>query len=190
MMKRLAAAASAAALAAAPAIAHPGHEQGGLAGGILHPLTGADHLVAMVLVGLWAGMMAGRARIVLPSAFLSAMLAGFAFGALSHAAAGGTVAEVLIVASLVALGGAVTLRLRGMLGISAALVALFGFAHGMAHGVEAPAGALAGFAGGFMIATALLHAFGLYLAKRIPTKLQRWVGAVGAGAALVIAGAS
>ena len=42
--------------AAQPALAHPGHE----ASGFLHPFTGIDHLLAMVGVGLWAGMLAVR----------------------------------------------------------------------------------------------------------------------------------
>lgn len=47
---------TAAALLLAPALAfaHPGHGDNGLVAGISHPLSGIDHLLAMVAVGLWA----------------------------------------------------------------------------------------------------------------------------------------
>jgi urease accessory protein len=158
-------------------------------GGVLHPLTGADHMLAMLMVGLWAGMVAGRAMWVLPLAFLSAMLAGFTYGAIAHT--GGMGVEMLIILSLLALGTAVVLKLRAPIALAAGAVGLFGFAHGMAHGLEAPAGQAAlGFAGGFLIATALLHGLGLLLARHVPVRWARAIGAVGAGLGLVLASAA
>ena len=46
--------------AAGPALAHPGHE----ASGFLHPFTGLDHMLAMVGVGLWAALLAGRKPVI------------------------------------------------------------------------------------------------------------------------------
>ncbi|MFT3964662.1 MAG: HupE/UreJ family protein [Sphingobium sp.] len=174
-------------LPAVPALAHPGHEEGGFVSGLLHPLTGMDHLAAMLMVGLWAGLAAGRALWVLPAAFLSTMLAGFGYGALAHQ--GGSGAEMVIILSLLALGGAVAARLRAPLVLAAALAGLFGFAHGMAHGLESPGGQAAlGFAGGFLAATALLHVAGLALARHVPARWVRGLGLAGAGLGFLLAG--
>lgn len=65
------------AAAALPALAHPGH----IDDGFLHPLTGLDHILAMVGVGLWAALLAARkpsATLLLPAAFVVMMAAGAA----------------------------------------------------------------------------------------------------------------
>src|SRR4051794_20900209 len=63
--------------------AHPGHEGHELTwdftGGAVHPLSGWDHWLAMIAVGLWAAQQNGRARWAIPSAFVAAMLGGAAF---------------------------------------------------------------------------------------------------------------
>jgi len=84
------------------ALAHPGHGFG-LDAGVMHPLTGADHLLAMVGVGLWAAQQQGRARWALPLAFLTAMAAGFGFAV--------PVVEPMVMTSVILLGltGALTL---------------------------------------------------------------------------------
>src|SRR2546423_13386583 len=47
--------------AALPAAAHPGHGPiSGFVAGVQHPLSGMDHLLAMIAVGLWAGLSGGR----------------------------------------------------------------------------------------------------------------------------------
>ncbi|MET0363331.1 MAG: HupE/UreJ family protein [Sphingobium sp.] len=174
-------------LGSAPALAHPGHDESGLVAGLLHPLTGMDHLAAMLMIGLWAGLIAGRALWLLPAMFLSAMLAGFGYGVLAHGNGGG--AEVLIILSVLALGGAVALKLRAPLALAAGMAGLFGFAHGMAHGLESPGGQAAfTFAGGFLIATAALHGAGLALARRVPSGWVRGIGIAGAGLGLLLAG--
>ncbi len=145
-------------------------------------------MAAMLMVGLWAGLVAGRALWLLPAAFLSAMLAGFGYGALAHL--GGAGAEMLIILSLLALGTAVALKLRAPMALAAGVVALFGFAHGMAHGLESPGGqASLGFAGGFLVATALLHGAGLVLARSVPVRWAQATGIAGAGIGLLLAGA-
>lgn len=178
-----------AAVTASPALAHPGHDGFGLAAGILHPLTGIDHMAAMLMVGLWAGLIAGRATWVLPASFLAAMLGGFAYGIVAHV--GGMGVEIAVILSLVALGAAVVLKLRAPLALAGGAAGLFGFAHGMAHGLESPGGpASLGFAGGFLIATALLHGAGLLLVRHMPATWARAIGAVGAGVGLLLAGAA
>jgi urease accessory protein len=176
------------ALAPATAWAHPDHAgAGGLLAGLEHPLTGVDHLVAMLLVGLWAGLLAPKSprALALPATFLAAMLAGF----VTSAFVGGGFAEPIIVLSLVALGAAAALRLRAPMALATGVAALFGFAHGLAHGFETPGGAFpALFAVGFLASTGALHAFGLWLARVLPAPAMRVLGAAGAGLGLVLAG--
>src|SRR5215510_13941118 len=62
-----------------PALAHTGAGQAdSFASGIAHPLSGADHILAMMAVGLWGVLAGGRAIWVWPTAFVAMMLTGFA----------------------------------------------------------------------------------------------------------------
>jgi urease accessory protein len=56
------------ALAAFPALAHPGHgaEAFGFLSGFAHPFTGLDHLLAMLAVGLWSATTAKETLIKSP----------------------------------------------------------------------------------------------------------------------------
>lgn len=140
----------------------------------------------MVLVGVWAGLMAPdrRASLLLPAGFLAAMIAGFA----SSAVLGGALAEPLILLSLAVLGFAAAFRLRPRIELALAAAALFGFAHGMAHGFETPSGAFpALFALGFLACTAVLHGAGMMLARVLPGPLIRALGAICAAGALMLA---
>jgi len=149
-----------AALLATPAFAHTGH---GASGGFAHPFTGSDHLLAMVAVGLWAGLALKRAWFVWPAAFAGFMLLGFGW-----ATAGGAfpAAETVILASVVALGLAAGFDLKLPTVAGAAAVALFGAAHGYAHGLEHSGDAVS-FAAGFVVATIMLHLAGLGLAAAL-----------------------
>jgi len=164
----------------AAALAHPhGHDAGGFAAGLAHPVLGPDHLLAMVAAGLWAGAAGGRALWALPAAFLAAMLGA---GLLGAGGAEIALVEHLIIASVIVLGAAAALALRVPLPAGLALVAAFGAAHGWAHGVEGPGGA--GYAAGFVLATAALHGLGIVLGRLGPQAVR------GAGAAVVLAGAA
>src|SRR5258708_8197500 len=62
-----------------PACAHTGAGPGNsFSSGVAHPLNGADHLIAMTMVGLWSVFTGGRAVMVWPATFVAAMLGGFA----------------------------------------------------------------------------------------------------------------
>lgn len=89
-------------LALAPGLAqaHPGHGAG-FSAGVAHPLSGLDHLLAMLAVGLWAALLGGRARWALPAAFLGVMTLG---GALGLAGLRVAFAELVILSSVVGLG--------------------------------------------------------------------------------------
>lgn len=140
-------------LAPAPAFAH-----GFAGGGWLHPLTGPDHMLAMVLVGAWSAQLGGRALWAVPAAFVAAM----AVGAL--AALFGVVLpwiEIAIALSSVALGAAVMLARPVALPLAALATLAFGLAHGAAHGAEAPVAAGWSYIVGFLATTAGLHVAGL-----------------------------
>ncbi|WP_404477765.1 HupE/UreJ family protein [Novosphingobium sp. BL-52-GroH] len=187
-MKRIAALfAFAAAFVPGLASAHPGHGDTSFAAGLLHPLTGADHLAAMLLVGLGAAVFVRRSGWVLPATFLAALLAGFATCTWLPV----TFAEAGILASLVALGTATALWVRAPLPLAMFAIAVFGYAHGAAHGIETPEGAApALFAAGFLASSAVLHVGGYALARVLPVSALRGIGAGSAGLGLLLAGLS
>lgn len=186
MTKRIlrAGATLAAILVPAAASAHGGHDAAGLAAGLLHPFTGADHLLAMVLVGLWAGMLGGRAIWVVPTAFVGVLIAGAALGAQGVGLPG---VEQVIAASVFILGLLVAVQLRAPTPAAAALVGGFALFHGFAHGAEIPAEASGlAFGAGFVISTAALHLAGIGLGFALSSRRAlRLAGGAAAGAGLV-----
>lgn len=165
---------------AGPALAHSGHGDG-FAAGFSHPISGADHVLAMVAVGLWAALRGGAALYLWPAAFVVAMLAGFGLAqfdfVIPHL-------EPTIAASVIALGAAVAVGLRGPLWLGAAAIACAGLAHGFAHGTEVSGAALP-FAAGFALTTSLLHGVGIG-AGLLAARLSRpeYLRIAGAGVAV------
>jgi urease accessory protein len=144
-----------------PALAHNGVGQvNSFASGIAHPLHGADHILAMVAVGLWAVLAGGRALWIWPMTFVATMLAGFAVASLGLPM---PLVEPAISSSIVIFGLVVALAVKAPLCLGAAIAGLFAFFHGHAHGVEATAANLIPYAAGFVLATAALHAVGIGL---------------------------
>jgi urease accessory protein len=157
--------------------------------GFLHPITGPDHLLAMVAVGIVAATAtAARAVWVAPATFLGGMLLGGALGLAGVPMPG---AELLIVASVVLLGLVVAGAVRDdHRGVVAGLV-LAGVAHGHAHGAEAPSSAHpALYVLGFLVATAALHlagtGVGTVIRERRLVRLGFGVATAGAGALLLL----
>jgi urease accessory protein len=191
MPKRLAAATAAALLAgAAPAFAHLNPaEHGSLLAGVSHPLTGLDHILAMLAVGLWAAQRGGRAVYAVPAAFVGAMTAGFLLGL-----AGMTLpfVEPMIAASVLALGVLVASAARLPVAASAGLVGLFALFHGVAHAAELGGAGAFSFGFGLAAATVALHAagigIGLALGRggRAGSALGRLAGAGSAAAGLAL----
>ena len=169
------------------AFAHTGlGDTGGLAHGFAHPASGLDHVLAMVMVGLFAAQLGGRALWLLPAAFVGLMAAG---GALGIAGLGLPFVEAGIALSVAALGAAVAFKLRAPLAATMGAVGLFALFHGHAHGAEMPAGADGLlYAAGFVAATALLHlagiAIGLLLGRTADRRGEAVVRASGALACL------
>lgn len=193
-MRRIACTASLALLATAfstAAFAHPGdHSHLGFAAGFAHPLTGLDHLLAMVAVGLWASQLGGRALWLLPLAFPAVMAAGATLGFAGVTLPG---VEIGITGSVLVLGAAVALTWRPSFAVSLPLIGLFALLHGYAHGVELPAQTSAlGYGAGFVAATLALHLAGLAIglaANRLPVRFAARTagGAIAAvGAALLV----
>lgn len=163
MISRLfAAALLAATLAPAAAFAHTGvGETGGFLHGFGHPITGLDHVLAMVLVGVFAFQLGGRALWLVPATFVLVMAAG---GALAIAGIDVPAVEIGIALSVVALGAIVAAGVKAPVAVAMAVVGLFAIFHGHAHGAEMPEDASGvAYGVGFMVATALLHALGLAL---------------------------
>src|SRR5262245_59261520 len=101
------------------------------AAGFAHPFHGADHLVAMIAVGVWGAMAGGRAIRVWPIAFVATMLAGVAAAATGLAV---PLVEPAVWSSVVVLGLVVALAIRAPLWSGAAIIGVFAFFHGHAHG--------------------------------------------------------
>ncbi len=168
---------------AGPALAHTGvGAVHGFGAGLMHPLFGLDHLLAMVAVGLWAGLTGGRARLAYPLAFVGMMVLSGLWG-MSGAALPGV--EIGIAVSVVVLGLAIALKATPPLAAGAAACAIFAIFHGHAHGAELPQGASGlGYALGFVLATAALHGAGLALAELLAARAPLLARVAGGGLAL------
>jgi urease accessory protein len=175
----------------APAAAHTGTAPAfGFAAGMLHPFSGLDHLLAMLAVGLMAGLIGGRALWLVPASFIAAMLAG---GSLAAAQIALPAAEIAIAASVVVLGLAAAAPRPTPVALAMGVAAAFAIFHGHAHGAEMPAGASAlAYGLGFTCATLVLHGLGIaasLAAGRVPVgrlALRAGGGAIGALGVLLL----
>ncbi len=160
-------------------------QAGGFLSGLSHPVSGLDHVVAMIAVGLWGAQLGMPALWVLPVAFPMLMAFGGMLGLIGIPLPG---VEIGIALSAVVLGALVLGRVRLPLAVAVIVVACFAVFHGHAHGTELEAGQNAMlYSLGFVIATGLLHGVGITTGL-----IQRWElgGQVlrGAGALVMAAG--
>jgi len=133
--------------------------------GFSHPLTGWDHLVTMLAVGIWAAQLRGRAVWMLPLAFVGVMSLGGLAGAAGLAIPS---VEGIILLSTAVFSVLITRKIRFHTSINVCIVAFFAFFHGFAHGQEVSTSAsLISYTLGFMLATLLLHGAGILLAKLV-----------------------
>jgi urease accessory protein len=155
----------------------------GFVSGFEHPISGLDHVIAMVAVGLWGAQLGAPAIWVLPVAFPLVMSVGGFLGLIGVPLPG---SEIAIALSGVCLGAAVLAQLRPPLWVAAALVGVFGLFHGYAHGAELPPGQNAVlYSIGFILATGLLHATGISLGL---VHRWRWGRYALRGAGMVVLG--
>jgi urease accessory protein len=145
---------------AQPALAHVGKgEAASLLTGLLHPISGLDHVLAMVAVGLWGAQLGAPAIWMLPVAFPLVMAMGGMLGFMGVPVPG---IEYGIAASGILLGAAVMLEVRPPLVVAAVLVGVFAIFHGHAHGTELGLGQNPLlYSMGFVMATGCLHALGI-----------------------------
>ena len=160
------------------------------ASGFVHPLHGADHLIAMLAVGVWGALAGSRAIRVWPVVFVAAMLAGFAIAA---SGVGIPFVEPAIWSSVVVLGLVVALAVNAPLWLGAAIIGLFAFFHGHAHGTETTSSNLVAYAIGLAAATGALHAAGIGLCRaatsssaRVAVRLLGAVASFGGIVAMVV----
>ncbi|EJT01060.1 HupE/UreJ family protein [Rhizobium sp. CCGE 510] len=177
------------AAAALPAVAyaHTGVGQtSGFVHGFSHPVSGLDHILAMVMVGVFAFQLGGRAIWLVPTTFVLVMALG---GALGVAGVNVPFVETGIALSVIVLGAIVALNVKAPTAVAMGVVGLFAIFHGHAHGAEMPEDAGgAAYATGFMIATALLHATGLglgFLIARVGERQGSFVVRTAGGLAAV-----
>jgi urease accessory protein len=148
------------AIACPAAFAHTrGGEALGFTSGLRHPISGIDHVLAMIAVGIWGTQLGAPAVWLLPVTFPIVMAFGGMLGLMGVRLPG---IEAGIALSALALGCAVFGEARPRLWVAALLVGFFALFHGHAHGSEVPAGADGLLYGiGFVIATGTLHAAGI-----------------------------
>lgn len=161
-------------LAPTAALAHTGAgDTSGFVHGFVHPLGGLDHQLAMILVGLFAYQLGGRALWLVPLTFVGVMALG---GALGVAGIPVPFIETGIALSVIVLGAIVAFGVKPPVAIAMAIVGLFAIFHGHAHGSEMPMDASGVEYGlGFMLATALLHLVGIGIGFLIGMT-SKWLG--------------
>jgi urease accessory protein len=170
----------------AAAWAHTGSgEAGDFLTGVRHPVSGLDHVLAMIAVGLWGAQLGNPAVWLLPVAFPMMMAFGGMFGLMGLPLPG---VEMGIAVSAVVLGVMVLAEARPMISVALAFVAVFAVFHGHAHGTELPEGQSGLlYSMGFVISTGLLHGVGIGIGS-----VHRWdAGRVAlrvAGAVVLVAG--
>lgn len=166
-------------LLTAAAQAHTGTGAlGGFQSGFVHPILGFDHLLAMLLVGIWGAQMGGRNVWMLPVVFPMVMAAGGFAGAAGWPLPG---VEMLIALSVIGLGLAVAMAAKPPEWAAIILVGLFAVFHGYAHGAELPEAADGvAYGMGFVLATGLIHlagiGFGLATVPRMHGRIARATG--------------
>ncbi len=142
-----------------PLAAHEGGSAAGLLSGLLHPISGVDHVLAMVAVGIWGAQLGPPAIWLLPVTFPVVMAFGGMLGLLGVRV---PAVEVGIGLSALILGLMVAFERRPDLRAAAVLVGIFAIFHGHAHSVGLPDGQSAVlYSIGFVASTGTLHAVGI-----------------------------
>jgi len=173
------------ALFSSSVFAHIGTESmagGSFIDGLLHPLTGADHLIMLLGVGFLAAQLQGKQMSIIFGALLT-MLIGTGFGALTGMMTG---LESLILASVFIVAVAVWKQSQqvaaevNLLSSAAVVMVLF---HGWAHGAETAAAHLVQFVPGMLVSAAILLILGAVIGRQVSAK---WLSpSLGVSAVLV-----
>jgi urease accessory protein len=170
------------------AITVQAHQIGGIGvgSGVSHPLTGLDHLLAMVAVGIISTRLGGRWIWKIPAAFVSFMVIG---GALAIYGINLQIAEGMIALSVLALGVLIAWNKKISPYFAMLCVSLFAICHGHAHGEELPVIASPViYVAGFVLSTTMLHITGIIIAKKVYVSAERTALLRYAGAAMGVFG--
>jgi len=173
-------------LAPSAAFAHNGeHAISGFVSGVLHPLAGLDHLLALLAVGIVAARQSGKARLAIPTAFLAFLLVGATAGVAGMVA---PQVEAGILASLMILGLMISASTTLSATISTVLISIFALLHGQAHGAEIPAGASTfSYFSGFLLASLLIQSGALICSAKMSEHNATLVNRI-AGAGILVSG--
>lgn len=169
-------------------MAHDGHGSS-FTSGLIHPILGLDHLLAMLSVGILSAQIGGKAIWSVPAVFVGVMLFG---GLMGIGSENFSFIEPAIALSVIALGIAIAFNEKLPLLMTMAFVGFFGFNHGFAHGVEMPQLAHTFlYAVGFILGTTIIHLVGVgigYFSTKTEknSKTLQFVGAFIAGMGLHI----
>lgn len=148
---------------------HPGHHhhahEPGFLAGLLHPITGLDHLLAALAIGAWGALLGGQQRWQLPLAFVGALLVGAVAALLGLAI---PAVHLFSALSVVLLGAAIALSLKWPQVAAIGAVSLFGLFHGGAHfeALTAFSAHTALYTGALVFSTGILHLGGALLSQR------------------------
>jgi urease accessory protein len=176
-----------------PSAVHAHDEAQAAAGfmeGLLHPVLGLDHFLAMLSVGIVSAQLGRRKIYTIPALFVLAMICGAVAGIYGRPwpfTEGGIAISVIILGATIA-----TVRENSSGWLVMAVVALFGSLHGHAHGLELPQSAdPVYYAAGFVASTSAIHLLGvgighLFIIRRSFLPLLRHMGSVMAGMGLMI----
>lgn len=153
--------------------------------GLLHPISGLDHVLAMIAVGLWGAQLGQPAVWLLPVTFPMVMAFGGFLGLVGIPLPG---VEAGVALSALLLGLMVAREAKPPVVVAAMLVGFFAVFHGHAHGTELPPGQSGlMYSIGFVTATGCLHGVGIAIGA-----IHRWpAGRTAlrvAGAAVALAG--
>jgi len=167
------------------ALAHPGagapHGHSAFLTGLLHPLTGTDHLAAMLALGVWSAL-AVRPAWLAPAAFVLMLAAGALAGLAGLVV---PAVEPMIAASLLVIGLLLARRQQLPLVLAATLAGGFAFFHGVAHGTELSASSPLPALGGMLAGTLLLHLAGMALGRYLLHRQRVLTAATGGAVALL-----
>ncbi len=159
------------ALCSTLAIAHPEHALTSVTAGFMHPLTGWDHLLMLLAVGIWSAKSSStKIRLELPITFISVLALGVSLGffGLSFAAI-----EATIAISVIAMGLLMMLKLPESSAVRTSIVAVFAVLHGLVHGAELSGQYYSEVMAGLLLASLLLGGIGFCIG-RFQNKVSYW----------------
>ena len=163
------------------AYAHPGHETSiSFFSGILHPFSGLDHLLVILLVGFWSAFVLKQIWVG-PLAFLLGMMAGVFAGILGASL---HFVEFGIAASVLGIGALLLTKKQYSAKLILTLLAMFGLFHGFAH-TQLFTQANLGFSlvaqdmAGLVLATGALHFSGALLVGALKQKTKLFAKSAG-----------